>query len=313
MFKIYDGRDQFFQWDLNRKLIVNDPTVKQVHFCNKTDNCSLVVEVYEEDGLYLADVPNILLQSDWNIRVYGYDSEYTKHYAVYKVQSRTKPTDYVYTETEVKSWEDLDARIKELESASGSDCYSKEETDELLLDKVDKEEGKGLSTNDFTTYLRNKLIGLPFDVPSSPIETKVEFEEDGQGEGWDSWRNKTYFNQFYHGLNYITGWYIYSGGGDYQETALLLCDGYEDGGSHVNRLLIASDGEVYKNRSYPSYNEDTGEEETFHEEWEKISVSQYDLSKYVSTKTFNDTIGDIQSLLDNTIALADSYINGVSE
>ena len=42
MFKIYDGRSEFYQWDLNRKLIISDPTIDEVHFCNKTDNCSLV-------------------------------------------------------------------------------------------------------------------------------------------------------------------------------------------------------------------------------------------------------------------------------
>ena len=79
MFKIYDGREHFYQWDLNRKLIVDDPEVKQVHFCNRTDNCSLVCETYVEDGLTVVNVPNILLQSDWKIRVYAYDGYHTKH------------------------------------------------------------------------------------------------------------------------------------------------------------------------------------------------------------------------------------------
>ena len=42
MFKIYDGRDKFYQWDLDRQLIIDDPTVTQVHFCNRTDDSSLV-------------------------------------------------------------------------------------------------------------------------------------------------------------------------------------------------------------------------------------------------------------------------------
>lgn len=29
MFKIFDGRDKFYQWDLDRKLIVEDPEVKE--------------------------------------------------------------------------------------------------------------------------------------------------------------------------------------------------------------------------------------------------------------------------------------------
>lgn len=115
MFKIYDGRIEFVQWDLNRKIIVEDPTISEVHFCNKTDNCSLVVEVYEKDGLRLANVPNILLQNNWDIRVYGYCGEcYTKQYARFKVVGRTKPADYVYTETEIKSWETIAQRCEEV-------------------------------------------------------------------------------------------------------------------------------------------------------------------------------------------------------
>lgn len=114
MFKIYDGRSEFYQWDLNRQIVLSDPTINEVHFCNKTSDCSLVVEVYEKDGLRLADVPNILLQTDWPIRVYAYCGDcYTKTSDTFKVIARTRPDDYVYTETEVKRWEDLANEIDE--------------------------------------------------------------------------------------------------------------------------------------------------------------------------------------------------------
>ena len=115
MFKIYDGRDTFYQWDLNRKLIIDDNSINQVHFCNKTDDCSLVCDVYEEDGKRLVDVPNILLQEDWRINVYAYDKEYTKHCKKFDVVARTKPDGYVYTETEVKTWDALEERVAYLE------------------------------------------------------------------------------------------------------------------------------------------------------------------------------------------------------
>lgn len=115
MFKIYDGRFEFYQWDLDRKIIVADPAITEVHFCNKTDDCSLVVEVYELGGKRVANVPNILLQENWDIRVYGYCGEcYTKTAARFKVVGRTKPADYVYTETEVKSWETMEKRCEEV-------------------------------------------------------------------------------------------------------------------------------------------------------------------------------------------------------
>lgn len=122
MFNIYDGRDSFFQWDLNQKLIVNDASIDEVHFCNKTDDCALVCEVYEQDGKRLVNVPNILLQDNWDIRVYGYCGGcYTKIAARFKVNARSKPTDYVYTETEIKSWEALEQKIDDkLNNAVGT-------------------------------------------------------------------------------------------------------------------------------------------------------------------------------------------------
>lgn len=113
MFSIYDGRESFYQWDLNRKLIVRDKSIKQVHFCNKTDDCSLVVNTYQDGEVTLADVPNILLTQDWRINVYGYDDLYTKYSACFKVKSRTKPADYVYTESEVMRWQDLEADMRQ--------------------------------------------------------------------------------------------------------------------------------------------------------------------------------------------------------
>lgn len=115
MFKIEDGREHFYQWDLNRKLIVQDASIKEVHFCNRTDTCSYVVEVIEG----LANVPNILLQDNFKIKVYGYDGEATMHSATFVVNTRSKPENYVYTETEIKRWEALEERVIEAVDASG--------------------------------------------------------------------------------------------------------------------------------------------------------------------------------------------------
>lgn len=111
MFSIYDGRDSFYQWDLDRKLIVEDSSIKEVHFCNKTDDCSLVVETYEEDGKTLANVPNILLTSSWKIRVFGYTGDFTKYEKCFKVNGRSKPADYIYTETELKNYDEVISKV----------------------------------------------------------------------------------------------------------------------------------------------------------------------------------------------------------
>jgi hypothetical protein len=152
LFKIYDGRDKFYQWDIDRKLIIEDSSVTEVHFCNRTDSCSLVCQVYEEDGLTLVNVPNILLQTDWRINVYAYDKNYTKHSGVFEVVKRTKPTDYVYTETEIITWETIEAKIDAIYNdidgvvteyldenpiqVDLSDYYTKAETDDAIEQAV---------------------------------------------------------------------------------------------------------------------------------------------------------------------------------
>lgn len=118
MFKIYDGREHFYQWDLDRKLIVNDASIAEVHFCNRTGECSLVCETYKENDIALVDVPNVLLQTDWKIKVYAYDDKHTKYEQCFEVVSRTKPEDYVYTEEELKTWEELEKKIEALGSCN---------------------------------------------------------------------------------------------------------------------------------------------------------------------------------------------------
>ena len=119
MFKIYDGRSYFYQWDIDRKLIVEDASISEVHFCNQTDNDGLVCKTYIEDGLNLVNVPNILLQNDWRINVYAYDTNYTKFSERFDVIRRCKPEDYVYTETEVLNYNTLSDRITKIEEGGG--------------------------------------------------------------------------------------------------------------------------------------------------------------------------------------------------
>ena len=114
MFKIYDGREHFYQWDIDRKLIIEDPSVTEVHFTNRATNDAYVCATYVEDDKTLVNVPNILLQTNWRIQVYAYDGKHTKHDKCYEVKGRSKPVDYVYTETEVLSYASLEKEVEQL-------------------------------------------------------------------------------------------------------------------------------------------------------------------------------------------------------
>lgn len=102
VFSIYDGRESFWQWDLNQRLVVSTDVCSEVHFCNGTTDCALVCNVYEQDGKRLVNVPNVLLQTGKPLRVFSYDKDHTIHSALFTVIARTKPDDYVYTETEIQ-------------------------------------------------------------------------------------------------------------------------------------------------------------------------------------------------------------------
>ena len=189
MFKIYDGRESFYQWDIDRKLIVDDPTITQVHFCNRTEDCSLVCETYVEDGLTVVNVPNALLQTAWRIRAYAYDSFYTKFEKWFEVNARTKPTDYVYTETETVNYNTLLEKMTHIEENIGeavadyleenplevdlSSYYTMSETDDKFALKTDIPSLDGLATEAYV----NKKIGEIPEVDLSGYAKKTDIPD----------------------------------------------------------------------------------------------------------------------------------------
>lgn len=124
MFKILDGRDSFYQWDVERKLIVDSSNIDEVHFCNRMGNCALVRKVYEVNGTYVVDVPNRILQESFKMYVYAFDTHYTKHATTFEIKARTKPEYYVSNEDEQETWKELDKRLTALEETGGADGKS---------------------------------------------------------------------------------------------------------------------------------------------------------------------------------------------
>lgn len=115
MLIIEGGRPQLYQWDVNQRLEVMNSDVLEVHFSNSALSYALVCDVYEENGRRYANIPNIILQYALDIQAHGCCAVRVRDEQTCHVIGRAKPADYVYTETEVKSYENLDARIKELE------------------------------------------------------------------------------------------------------------------------------------------------------------------------------------------------------
>ena len=115
MFELDNARGALYQWDVDQRVSVDSADIVEVHFTNAVTAPALVCEVYEEGGRRWANIPNILLQQGWAVKVYGCCGECVRAEATIPVIRRTKPADYVYTETEVKRYDDLEQRISALE------------------------------------------------------------------------------------------------------------------------------------------------------------------------------------------------------
>lgn len=142
-----------YQWELGRKVQLfplPNMTVDEVHFSNHGDPEALVVKPKDENGMLVAEIPNILLQSGTALVVYSVNvaEGFTDNLrsCTFNVRQRAKPSDYVYTEVEILNYETLEKRIRKLEESGVSD--------EQISTAVEK-------------YLKEH-----------PIDTGVQFETD---------------------------------------------------------------------------------------------------------------------------------------
>lgn len=105
-------QDNLFQWDTDVQVEIGRDS--EVHFAAVGATQALVVDSQERDGRFYAPLPNILLQEARDIFIYVMDGESTVDSKRVSVIARPKPEDYVYTETEVKTYDELLDEIQEL-------------------------------------------------------------------------------------------------------------------------------------------------------------------------------------------------------
>ena len=120
IFKIYDGRTNFWQWDTGQKLIVLDDSVTEVHFSNRNMEHAKKRIVYtDKDGLRAVNVPDLLLQLPKNLIAYAYSSDgkgssKTVKSVKFAVVQRPIPVDYVCGQDDVI--DDITIRLELLEA-----------------------------------------------------------------------------------------------------------------------------------------------------------------------------------------------------
>lgn len=101
IFKIYDGRTNFWQWDRKQKLIVLDDSIEQVHFSNRNMTHSIPRNVYvDKDGVRVCNVPDDLLKMPRNLVAYAYFNGSTIKSIKFAVVKRPMPSDYIADQSE---------------------------------------------------------------------------------------------------------------------------------------------------------------------------------------------------------------------
>ena len=120
VFKIYDGRTNFWQWDTKQKLIVLDDRVTEVRFSNRNMEHSKRRPVYtDKDGFRICNVPDVLLQLPKNLIAYACVKDNdgcckTIKAVKFAVYQQPIPTDYICEQDAVV--EDILIRLELLEN-----------------------------------------------------------------------------------------------------------------------------------------------------------------------------------------------------
>ena len=104
-----------YQWDANRQLRIDSDTLGdkfEIHCCMKGDTSSRVVEPIIDGDMAIVNIPNILLQRSGTLRVYVVTEGDTIYDQSFYVLARPKPDSYIYTETEVQTWSDIEKYVQ---------------------------------------------------------------------------------------------------------------------------------------------------------------------------------------------------------
>lgn len=179
-------KQTLYQWDTDRqvKVLTDDGiTVDEVHFANAFTQQALIVVPTNGDGGRIANIPNILMQCSVPINVYAVahsdNGERTVCAQQLEVIKRKKPSDYVYTETELKDYQELEDRVDVLEEQSKE--YLKKETDPTVPDWAKQPKKPG--------YTAEEVGALPdtTEIPSkvSDLENDEKYVKDSDYAGYE--------------------------------------------------------------------------------------------------------------------------------
>ena len=144
MIKLADGRGLLYQWDTGRQV---ECDAEQVHFSNHHYGTSIDVDVQNGKAM----IPNQLLTSATPLKAWAWvrdsNGEYTKEEQIFIVEKRNKPSDYVYTPSEIKTWQDLQNQIGDLNNL-------KTAHKDNLVNAINDAAGSGGGASDFIIKMK---------------------------------------------------------------------------------------------------------------------------------------------------------------
>jgi hypothetical protein len=172
--RIVDGRSDFYQWDCNQRITSNKfKDGGKVHFSNIKQKEAVTVVAYVEHNQFVADVPNILLMDSLPITAYVYVDDHTVYEQVFKVKQRPKPSDYVYTETEIYTIETAVHKALEDAKASGEFNGENGEDGKNGVDGKDGEKGEP-GENGADGYTPQRGVDYWTDADKAEIKSYVD-------------------------------------------------------------------------------------------------------------------------------------------
>ena len=156
MIKLADGRGLLYQWDTGRQV---ECDAEQVHFSNHHYGTSIDVDVQNGKAM----IPNQLLTSATPIKAWAWvadsNGEYTKEEQIFAVAKRNKPSDYVYTPAEIKTWQDLQNQIGDLNNLETTHKDN-------LVNAINDAAGSGGGAGDFVIKMTVEADGGNYTVTS---------------------------------------------------------------------------------------------------------------------------------------------------
>lgn len=181
-----DTNGGLYQWDIGQRLrLYGVASGARVDYVMGAQTLS--VDSYADGGDVYADIPNILLQESGGIKVLVYvtgeDYGETVCERRLNVLPRAKPSDYVYTETEVKTYDDLEARVSALEENPISEDDIAEAVADYLsahpVEETDPTVPAWAKEPEKPTYTAEDVGALPVDtvIPTVPDAVSA-FEND---------------------------------------------------------------------------------------------------------------------------------------